>query len=102
MFWVHASNATRIEQGYRDIAEQVKIPAPQDSKADIFQLVVKWLRNESNGKWMLIFDNADDDTVLLQEMQASGSSDGPTTTVSVSTPEPNVALWLAEESDIIG
>ena len=113
MFWVHASNATRIEQGYRDIAEQVKIPGWQDSKADIFQLVVKWLRNEKNGKWTLIFDNADDDSVLLQEMQASGSSDGSTQSllaylpqsrngsILVTTRAKSVALRLAEESDII-
>ncbi|KAJ5813425.1 uncharacterized protein N7503_000175 [Penicillium pulvis] len=61
VFWVHASNAARFEQSFRDIAEQVKIPNRQDLKIDIFRLVENWLRNEKRGKWILILDNVDDD-----------------------------------------
>lgn len=65
------------------------------------------------GKWTLILDNTDDDNVLLQEMQASGSSNGPTQpllaylpqsqngSVLITTRAKSVALRLAEESDII-
>ncbi|KAF2196192.1 putative kinesin [Delitschia confertaspora ATCC 74209] len=49
VFWVHASNIARIEQGYQDIAEQ---------------LVYNWLRNEKNGKWLLVLDNVDDIAAL--------------------------------------
>lgn len=119
MFWVHASNAARIEQGYRDIAEQVKIPGREDPKTDIFALVNKWLRDEKKGKWVLILDNADETTVLFethatgQKTQASGSSGGPPQpllaylpqsrngSILVTTRTKSVGLQLAEESDII-
>ncbi|KAJ4332642.1 hypothetical protein N0V95_009612 [Ascochyta clinopodiicola] len=64
VFWVHASNAARIEQGYQAIADQVKISGRHDPQADVFQLVHNWLRNEENGKWLLVLDNVDDATVL--------------------------------------
>ncbi|KAF2022622.1 hypothetical protein EK21DRAFT_119566 [Setomelanomma holmii] len=39
VFWVHASNAARFEQSYRDIADQVKIAGRQDPQANIFKLI---------------------------------------------------------------
>ncbi|KAF2836645.1 hypothetical protein M501DRAFT_1033316 [Patellaria atrata CBS 101060] len=60
VFWVHASNAARVDQGYRAIADQVKLAGRKDPQADIFELVSSWLRNEKNGKWLLVLDNADD------------------------------------------
>ncbi|KAJ5557363.1 hypothetical protein N7494_001278 [Penicillium frequentans] len=67
VFWVHASNAARFEQSFRDIAEQVKIPDRQDLKIDIFRLVEDWLRNEKRGKWILILDNVDDDELFQKK-----------------------------------
>jgi tetratricopeptide (TPR) repeat protein len=61
---VHASNEARFEQSFRDIADQLKIPGRQDPKANIFRLVENWLRDEKNGKWICILDNADDDKFL--------------------------------------
>ncbi|KAJ5955445.1 hypothetical protein N7501_009724 [Penicillium viridicatum] len=64
VFWVHASSKARFEQSIRDIADQVKIPGRQDSKANIPKLVENWLRDEKKGKWICILDNADDDKFL--------------------------------------
>ncbi|KAL2859775.1 P-loop containing nucleoside triphosphate hydrolase protein [Aspergillus lucknowensis] len=64
VFWVHASNEARFEQSFRDIADQLKIPGRQDTKANIFRLVENWLRDEKKGKWICILDNADDDQFL--------------------------------------
>ena len=64
MFWIHASNIDRIEQGYREIAERVKIPGRTDPKQNIFELVARWLRDETKGRWVLVLDNLDDDAVL--------------------------------------
>ena len=44
VFWVHASNAARFEQGYRDIADVIKIAGREDPRANIFKLVHDWLR----------------------------------------------------------
>ncbi|KAF2873795.1 hypothetical protein BDV95DRAFT_605272 [Massariosphaeria phaeospora] len=58
VFWVHASNAARFETSYRDIADFVKIPGRKNPKANIFQLVYDWLRDERRS-WVLILDNVD-------------------------------------------
>ena len=66
VFWVHASNAARFEQSFRDIADQAKIPGRQDPTANLFQLVESWLRDRKRAKWLLILDNVDDDGFLRQ------------------------------------
>ena len=64
-FWVHASSKARLEQSYAEIAAAVGILGVGDGKADVLQLVSNWLADKDNGPWLLILDNADDDTVLL-------------------------------------
>ncbi|KIN06986.1 hypothetical protein OIDMADRAFT_65891, partial [Oidiodendron maius Zn] len=65
VFWVHASNAARFEQGYRNIADKVKISGRQNPKTNIFKLVHDWLHDSKKGKWVLILDNIDDARYLL-------------------------------------
>jgi tetratricopeptide (TPR) repeat protein len=60
VLWIHASNAARFEQSYRELADTVKLFGRRDPKANIFKLVHDWLRDSKNGKWVLIFDNVDD------------------------------------------
>src|SRR6266536_6154478 len=71
VFWVHASNAARFEQSFRDIANCVKISGRQNPQANIFQLMHNWLRNDRKGKWVLILDNVYH-TVLLVKAQSTG------------------------------
>jgi tetratricopeptide (TPR) repeat protein len=72
VFWVHASNAARFEQAYREIAAQVELPGRDDPKTDILRAVHSWLCDESNGRWLMVVDNADDDRVFAS---ASGRND---------------------------
>lgn len=55
------SNVDRIEQGYRVIAERVEIPGRKDLKENIFELVARWLQEESR---LLVLDNLDDVPIL--------------------------------------
>jgi tetratricopeptide (TPR) repeat protein len=64
VFWAHASNTVRLEQSFRNIADQVKVRGHKDPQADVFKLVHDWLRNKKNGQWLLVLDNADDANVL--------------------------------------
>lgn len=64
VFWVHASNAARLGQGYRDIANRAKMFGRQDPKVNIFQLVHDWLCG-SRQRWLLVLDNVDDARFLL-------------------------------------
>ncbi|OQE13471.1 hypothetical protein PENFLA_c047G10774 [Penicillium flavigenum] len=70
VFWVDASNEARFEESFRDIADQVKIRGRQDLKDNIFKLVENWLRDEKNGKWICILDNADDHKFLCSLLVA--------------------------------
>ncbi|KAH8726854.1 hypothetical protein GQ44DRAFT_704911 [Phaeosphaeriaceae sp. PMI808] len=79
VFWAHASNTARLEQSFREIAEHVKVRGRQDPQADVFKLVHNWLRNEKNGPWLLVLDNADDAAVLSPQpsnSQKSQADDG--------------------------
>ncbi|KAK3903024.1 P-loop containing nucleoside triphosphate hydrolase protein, partial [Staphylotrichum tortipilum] len=64
VFWVHAGTQARVEEGFRTIADAVKLPGRNHPKADIPQLVYGWLSNERNGRWIMILDSADDHDVF--------------------------------------
>jgi tetratricopeptide (TPR) repeat protein len=66
VFWIHASNAARFEQGYRDIASKIQLPGRDDPKVNILWLVSNWLCHEKNGQWLMILDNADDNDVFFR------------------------------------
>jgi tetratricopeptide (TPR) repeat protein len=60
VFWVHASTPARFEEAYRDIADRLQLPGRDDPKADVLRLVRDWLRDETNGRWVMVVDNVDD------------------------------------------
>ncbi|KAK4206181.1 hypothetical protein QBC37DRAFT_142358 [Rhypophila decipiens] len=64
VFWVHAGTQARVEEGFRTIADTVKVPGRNQLKVDIPQLVYSWLSNERNGRWIMILDSADDSDVF--------------------------------------
>ena len=117
IFWVHASNAARFEQGYRDIANVVKIAGREDPKAHIFKLVHDWLRG-CEGKWLMILDNVDDAGFLVngQAVIQSQSNDSGRQTlrplrdylpqsqngsILITTRSQESALKLSERNDLI-
>ncbi|KAJ5765992.1 Acyl transferase/acyl hydrolase/lysophospholipase [Penicillium nucicola] len=59
IFWLHALNMESIQQAYRMVAEQLKIDI-SGADADVKGLVQNHLSNPTAGRWLLIFDNADD------------------------------------------
>jgi tetratricopeptide (TPR) repeat protein len=76
---VHTSNTARLEQSFREIADQVRIRGRKDPHVDVFKLVHDWLRDEKNGPWLLVLDNADDAAVLSPQpsnSQQSHANDG--------------------------
>ncbi|OCL03965.1 hypothetical protein AOQ84DRAFT_226702 [Glonium stellatum] len=65
VFWVHGSNAARFEEGYRAIADAVKLPGRDKPQADILQLVYTWLCSARSGKWVIVLDDADISSVFF-------------------------------------
>ncbi|KAH8201674.1 hypothetical protein TruAng_004195 [Truncatella angustata] len=116
VFWVHASNAARFEQSFRDIANYIQVPGRQGS-TNIFQLVHDWLRDERR-KWVLILDNVDDADFLFdrrgsqvgQTIGANGSKEQPLASYLPQCPNGSMlftarnkdeARKLVEDRDII-
>src|SRR6267378_1364723 len=75
VFWVHASSAARFQEGYKEIAERVKIAGWDNPEANILRLVNNWLCDEANGRWFMVIDNADDASVLLHPVDESKVGD---------------------------
>ncbi|KAF2813025.1 TPR-like protein [Mytilinidion resinicola] len=65
VFWVHAGTQARFEEGYRRIAETTRMDGLDNPKVDVLRLVHNWLCDESNGRWVMIVDNADDSAVFF-------------------------------------
>ncbi|KAI9778746.1 MAG: hypothetical protein M1816_003919 [Peltula sp. TS41687] len=65
IFWVPAFGLEAFEQAYREIALLLRIPGIADDEADVKQLVKTRLSDEHFGQWLMIFDNADDVSVLF-------------------------------------
>jgi hypothetical protein len=74
VFWVHAGTPARVEEGFRTIADAVKLPGRNQPKADIPQLVYGWLSNERNGRWIVILDSADDRDIFYHANNADSSA----------------------------
>ncbi|KAI9765675.1 MAG: hypothetical protein M1840_007233 [Geoglossum simile] len=68
VFWVHAGTQARFEEGYRRIAETTRIGGWDNPKVDVLRLVRNWLCDESNGRWVMIIDNADDSGVFFPSL----------------------------------
>lgn len=110
MFWVHASNAARLEQSFRDIADRVKIQGRSDANSNIFKLVHDWLHDVKQ-QWLLILDNVDDARFLLDHQTVnSASSSKPLReylpncergSFLITTRNRGAALKLVEQRDII-
>lgn len=81
VFWVHASTRARFEEAYRGIAEKLQLLNHQDPKVDVLRLVSNWLSDETNGRWCMLIDNADDiDTFFpLPRVGQDEAVEGPST-----------------------
>ena len=108
MLWIHASNAARFEQSVRDVADLVKIYGRKDPKANIFALVRDWLRDKRKGRWVIVLDNADDASFLVERDSRTGHAlfgclpvceHG---TVLITTRSDTAALSLVDRKETIG
>ncbi|KAK4171436.1 hypothetical protein QBC36DRAFT_146953, partial [Triangularia setosa] len=65
----------RVEEGFRTIADTVKLAGRNQPKANIPQLVYAWLSNERNGRWVMILDSADDHDVFYPPTSSNGRNE---------------------------
>ncbi|KAJ8133393.1 hypothetical protein O1611_g240 [Lasiodiplodia mahajangana] len=65
VFWITADSREKLTQAYVEAAKQLKLE-PQESQRDpeaVIQLFKTWL-SDTDANWILVFDNADDLSVL--------------------------------------
>ncbi|KAF5632683.1 TPR domain protein [Fusarium sp. NRRL 52700] len=67
VFWIYASSRERVEEAFTGICERLQLPGRHDRNTNIYQLVNAWLCDESNGRWLIILDNADDSKVFFPQ-----------------------------------
>ncbi|RMZ81399.1 hypothetical protein DV738_g2283, partial [Chaetothyriales sp. CBS 135597] len=96
VFWVHASNAARFEQSFRDIANFARIPRRHDSQVPLFELVRDWL-NQRQKRWLLILDNVDDASFLVEVQSGSAQGIHPTHIIQVNQMDKSDATALLQK-----
>ncbi|KAI1149240.1 P-loop containing nucleoside triphosphate hydrolase protein [Nemania diffusa] len=65
-FWIHASTHARVEEGFKSIADAVRIRGRDQAGANLIPLVSQWLKDEQHGQWIMILDSADDINVFYE------------------------------------
>ncbi|KAF2176127.1 TPR-like protein, partial [Zopfia rhizophila CBS 207.26] len=60
VFWIPVTNVESMLEAYLEIGQQLQIPNVEQEKAEVQKLVQDRLSQESSGRWLLVFDNADD------------------------------------------
>ena len=76
IFWIPATNSESLLQAYLEVGQQLGISGLNEEKADIKKLVQRHLSQESAGRWLLIFDNADDMDMWIQNARYGSQSPG--------------------------
>lgn len=107
VFWVHAGNFASIERSYKNIAKTVRIKGWDDPKAEVFEIVCDWLRNENHGRWLMVLDSADDKRVFSHAVGTTGSllesylPDSSNGWILVTSRNQNAALRLVEPAQTV-
>lgn len=72
VFWVQATDVAAFERDILEIGKMLKIPGIDDDKADVKSLVRQWLNSSAAGKWLMILDNADDESIWGKNQLSNG------------------------------
>jgi tetratricopeptide (TPR) repeat protein len=72
---VYCSSGARFRQSYEGIARALQLPGADRPETKVVQTVADWLRNEDNGRWLLILDNADDSAVFQENVAAESGQE---------------------------
>jgi tetratricopeptide (TPR) repeat protein len=76
VFWIPAMDLESLHQAYLAIAQKLNVPGIDKGKdsIDVKSLVQEYLSKESAGRWLLVFDNADDVDLWLNRSASKQDS----------------------------
>ncbi|KKA23726.1 kinesin light chain 1, partial [Rasamsonia emersonii CBS 393.64] len=60
VFWVPSTTVESFQQAYLDIGRKLCLPQAEKQNDNIKKIVQEYLSQDSAGRWLLIYDNADD------------------------------------------
>jgi len=67
VIWIPAISMEGLEQAYTNVVRKLQIPGSNNAQADSKVLLQQYLGQRSTGRWLLIFDNADDASMWASE-----------------------------------
>ena len=71
VFWIHAASAERMRSASRDIAKKLGVSGWDNPNLEILELLKVWFESEQSGRWLIVYDNADNlDLVYANEAGA--------------------------------
>lgn len=69
IFWLPATSAESIQQGFEDIARLLNVHTPEQEQDGLKKAVQHTLNQDSMGRWLLILDNVDDMELWSSELK---------------------------------
>lgn len=64
IYWVRGARRDAFLRSYRDLARKLKLPRWHEPDVNVGELFSDWLSDPSNGNWLMVLDNVDDETVF--------------------------------------
>ena len=79
IFWVNASSAANALNSFQEIADTLQLPVSGEKaikdiwNVDIVRTVLRWLKEPSNGSWLVVIDSADNPEWGVRNLIPTGS-----------------------------
>jgi len=73
VIWIQANSRESLEQAYLHIAKQLRIPGYEEDKANVKRIVQAHLSKKDAGRWLLVFENADDVDIWIGKSEEGSS-----------------------------
>ncbi|GAB1315236.1 Kinesin light chain 2 [Madurella fahalii] len=64
VFWINATTRRSFEESYQTISDRLGLGRPGDTVESILRRVSGWLCREENGRWTVVLDNCDDESIF--------------------------------------
>ncbi|KAL2836058.1 hypothetical protein BJX68DRAFT_42947 [Aspergillus pseudodeflectus] len=74
ILWIPAMSAESIQEAYNEIAQNIGLYLPGEKGVDVRKLVRQHFSSESAGRWIMVFDSADDRNVWNKLRTKDGES----------------------------
>ena len=64
----------KFEEAYKNIAGRLQLPKRDDTTVNMLQLVCNWLNSEDSGRWLMVVDNVDNESLFFRVQRQDAQS----------------------------